>query len=212
MLWVYRRRLVTLALGVVKGDSASRVYLLLLAVATVPAAGAGVLGRSFFERTFDRPLVAASLLLATGAIVYSVKRSAPRARAERPNTVQALGVGVAQAVAILPGLSRSGLTVAAGAWWGVEVRRIAEFSFLLSIPAIAGAALLQLPHIGSMAAELGSVSLWAGFGAALMSGVLAIRIFLHMLATGTFHRFAYYCWAVGVAYLVAAAFVPELRG
>ena len=88
---------------------------------------------------------------------------------------------------------------------------MAEFSFLLSIPAIGGAALLQIPEMAEVGRAIGPLPLVGGFAAAVVSGVIAIRIFLAMLERKTFHRFAYYCWTVGVAYLVAAAIWPALR-
>lgn len=211
VLWVYRKRVAALATGLRRGDPASLRYLLLLLLASVPAGIAGVGGRELFEGAFDRPSLAAALLLFTGALVWTVKRSGPRAERSRPDPPDALGIGVAQAVAILPGVSRSGATVAAGTWLGVEVVRMAEFSFLLSVPAIGGAALLQVGELDSASAVLGTGPLVAGFAAALLSGVAAIRIFVRMLERRTFHRFAYYCWFVGLAYLAAAALIPELR-
>lgn len=211
VLWVYRGRVGALAMGLVRREAESVRYVLLLALASVPAGIVGLAGRDFFEGAFDRPVLAAAALLVTGGFVWSVKRTAEAAREPRPGPGAALGIGVAQAVAILPGISRSGATVATGTWLGVEVVRMAEFSFLLSVPAIGGAALLQVGELGAASAALGIPALAAGFGAALVSGIAAIRIFVRMLETRTFHRFAYYCWAVGLAYLLAAALVPALR-
>jgi undecaprenyl-diphosphatase len=119
-------------------------------------------------------------------------------------------IGVAQAAAILPGISRSGATVAMGAWRGVHPIAVAEFSFLMSVPAILGAGLLQLGDAGGVAGP-GSLPLVAGFAAALVAGVAAIRLFVRMLETGAFYRFSWYCWAAGSAYLIAALFQPALR-
>jgi undecaprenyl-diphosphatase len=80
----------------------------------------------------------------------------------------------------------------------------------MSVPAILGAGLLQLGDVGSVGGPR-SIVLGAGFAAALVAGVVAIRLFVRMLETGAFHRFAWYCWAAGSAYLVAAAFLPGLR-
>jgi undecaprenyl-diphosphatase len=96
-----------------------------------------------------------------------------------------------------------------GTWRGVQAVAAAEFSFLLSVPAILGAGLLQLADAGR--GGPGSVVLGAGFAAALVTGVAAIRLFVRMLEAGIFHRFAWYCWATGSAYLIAAVFVPGLR-
>lgn len=211
VLWVYRRRVFDLAAGALRGDGATWGYIGLLALASVPAALAGTLGRGFFEPYFERPVIAAALLLATGFLVWSVKFSAPKAKQDLPGPASALWVGVAQAAAILPGISRSGATLAVGTWRGVKAERMAEFSFLLSIPAIMGASLLQLGDARADLAANGSMALAVGFVSALFAGIVAIRIFVRMLRHGTFHWFAVYCWAAGGAYLVAALLFPNLR-
>jgi undecaprenyl-diphosphatase len=87
---------------------------------------------------------------------------------------------------------------------------VAEFSFLMSVPAILGAGLLQLGYVGN-GGRPESMVIAAGFASALVAGVAAIRLFVRMLEAGAFHRFAWYCWVAGSAYLVAAAFLPGLR-
>jgi undecaprenyl-diphosphatase len=211
ILWVYRAAVSRLIRGVIRGDRESLVYAGLLAVASVPAALAGTLAAGAFEGAYERPTVAAALLLVTGLWIWTIRRSSARARDTRPGVRAALAIGVAQALAILPGISRSGSTVATGAWLGVKVDRMAEFSFLLSLPAILGAGLLRLGGADSGLSAIGTVPLVVGFVTACLSGILAIRIFLSMLSRGTFHRFSYYCWGVGLAYLGAALLVPGLR-
>ena len=210
VMWVYRRRISELLRGLLQRDHSAVRYVGLLILATLPAVAVGLAGKDYLEAAFEKPIVAASLLLVSGLLAWSLKYSGPRAAADRPSWLQTVAVGVAQAVAILPGVSRSGATVATGAWLGVDVLKMAEFSFLMSIPAIAGAAVLQAGSIEAQALGLGAWPLVAGFAAACLSGVVAIRIFVWMLRSGTFHRFAYYCWAVGLGYL-AAAFIPTLR-
>lgn len=212
VLWVYRERVLALARGVVAGDRESWTYVLLLAVATVPIALVGFFGRSFLRRTFEEPMLAAALLLVTGGLDWSISKTASREGDERPDLRQSLGVGLSQAVAILPGISRSGITVATGTWLGVDPIRIAEFSFLMSVPAIAGAGVLELRNLEAATHQGGAGILALGFAAALICGILAIHLFLRMLERRTFHRFAYYCWTVGLLYLGAALLVPALRG
>lgn len=211
VVWVYRASLARIAAGTLRGDRSSLAYVGLLLLASVPAGLAGVLAGDALEGAFERPVVAAVLLLVTGAWIWTLRWTAARASDPRPGAGRALAVGVAQAVAILPGISRSGSTVATGAALGVEVERMAEFSFLLSLPAIAGAAALQLLEAGGEWRAIGALPLVVGFVAAGLSGVVAIRIFIAMLRKRTFHRFAYYCWSAGLAYLVAAALQPTLR-
>lgn len=209
VLWVYRRRVAELARGVLGGDREALIYVGLLALASIPAGVVGLTGREFFEATFERPLVAATLLLVSGLFAWSLRWTAPESDEETPGVVQAIGIGAAQAMAILPGISRSGATVAVGVASGVRPVRMAEFSFLLSVPAIAGAGLLEAGAV-SRAAASGGAALGVGFLAALVSGVLAIRLFVRALEMGAFHRFGYYCWAVGGAYLLAAWWLPGL--
>lgn len=211
VLWVYRARVAALAAGAARGERKAWTYIGLLVLATIPAGVVGFLAKDFFEGMFDRPAWAAGFLLVTGVLVWSIRRTAPRASAERPGPATAVWVGFAQALAILPGISRSGATVATGVWRGVDAVRMAEFSFLLSVPAILGAGLLQL---GALRATdpAGALPLAAGFVAALLTGILAIRLFVRMLEHRTFHWFALYCWVVGAGYLLAAAVWPGLRG
>lgn len=212
VVWVYRKRVGELARGALTGERASLAYVGLLLLASVPAGLAGVLAANFIEAQFERPLLTAGLLLVTGAIIYTLRWTVPRAQRPLPGPWRALAVGASQAAAILPGISRSGATLAAGTGLGVEPVRMAEFSFLLSVPAIAGAAVLQAGEFAVGVRDVGTAALALGFAAALLAGVAAIRLFVHMLRTRTFHRFAYYCWAVGLVYLAAAAAMPELRG
>jgi undecaprenyl-diphosphatase len=190
VLVVYRSRIVELVRGLLTGDRDSAAYVGLLVVASVPAAAVGLTARPFLEGTFERPSLAAGFL-------------------ERPNLLGAVVVGLAQALAILPGISRSGSTVAVGAGTGVSVVRMAEFSFLLSVPAIAGAALLQAMGGEVAWGTVGGTALIVGFVVATVAGILAIRLFVQMLRSRHFHW--YYCWLVGGAYLLAAAVSPGLR-
>ncbi|WP_423929399.1 undecaprenyl-diphosphate phosphatase [Candidatus Palauibacter sp.] len=210
--WEFRARLATLVRGAWSRDRRSLAYIGLLAVATLPAAAVGAWLGDALEPAFERPVIAAAMLLLTGGLVWSIRYFSRRATRGRPTLAGAVGIGLAQALAILPGISRSGSTVAAATAAGVDPRRAAEFSFLLSIPAIAGAGVLQAPALGEAGAVLGSVPLGAAFLTAALSGVLAIRIFLRMLELRVFHRFAWYCWIAGGAYLAAAAIWPALRG
>lgn len=211
VLWVYRARVGELAAGVVRGDRASLRYVGLLALASVPAAAVGLGFRERVEGAFDEPTAAAALLLVTGALVWSIRHTADAAEDPEPGAGQAIWAGLAQALALLPGISRSGSTMAAGVWRGVEPVRMAEFSFLMSVPAIGGAALLQMDGVEAAAAAGAIVPLAAGFAAALVAGVAAIHLFVRTLRARAFHRFGYYCWAVGGAYLLAAWLVPGLR-
>ena len=110
-------------------------------------------------------------------------------------------IGCAQACAILPGISRSGATVATALALGVAPAAAAEFSFLMSVIAISGAAVRELPELTSLAPEL-VAPLILGALAALVSGIAAIWLFVRLLERRGFYYFAYYTWAAGAAVLV----------
>jgi undecaprenyl-diphosphatase len=111
--------------------------------------------------------------------------------------VQAVLIGVAQALAILPGVSRSGMTVASGMRAGLSAVRAAEFSFLMAIPVIAGAGLLEARHLSGDIGVVGAGPLLLASVVAFLSGVWAIRLLVALLERGQFHRFAPYCFAIG---------------
>ena len=122
-----------------------------------------------------------------------------------PSVSQALIMGAAQAVSILPAISRSGATIAAGLWTGLPAAVAAEFSFLMSIIVIAGSGLLEARHLMSGAQAI-TPGLTAAFGAALLSGVASIYLLVALLRRGKFHYFAPYCAGLGILCLVWFAF------
>ena len=193
---VYWRTLLRLARGVLGGDRDAWRYVLLLAVATVPAGIAGVWFKDFFERLFESLFVVGIDFLITGTILWSTRNKLDGTA--EPKTGQALSIGVAQAFAIFPGISRSGSTISVALWMGIDPVRAAEFSFLMAIPAIAGAAVLQIPELSTDVTAIGSGPLLLGFICALVSGVAAIRLLIVLLQRRGFHRFAPYCWALGL--------------
>lgn len=206
ILTVYRTRVVDLAAGAMSGDGESWRYVGLVVAATIPAGLLGVFAKDRIEALFEDPLVPGVALLVTGAFLWSSRMAVDRAEGARPTWVAAVLIGVAQAFALVPGISRSGATVVAALWLGVEAREAAAFSFLMAVPAIAGAAVLQIPDL--QASGLGGLSLAVvllGSAVAAVVGVLAIRTFVAMLARRSFHFFAPYCWTVGAAYLLFLA-------
>jgi undecaprenyl-diphosphatase len=200
VLFVYWSRVVHLVLGTVRGDALARRDVGLLVLASIPAGLAGFLLADAFTRAFDSLAAVGCNFVVTGLLLWST-RWAPGPVIERPSAVKAGGIGVAQALAILPGISRSGTTIAGGLWLRVDPERAAEFSFLLAIPAIAGAAILQLRHLPASGSGLGWGPMIVSFMAALVSGVLAIRLLVATLRRAAFHRFAPYCWGIGVVTL-----------
>lgn len=177
-----------------------------IVVATVPGALAGWLLEDFFEGMFARPAAAAGFLLVTASILTLVE-SWSRREKELPQMtwLDALLVGLAQAAAILPGISRSGSTIAAGMARGQKRQHAARFSFLLSTPVILGAGLLQLTNLAEVGGLTGQLPmLVVGFLAALLAGLACIHFLLRYLQRRPLYPFAIYCALVGLGGLVLA--------
>ncbi len=178
----------------------------LLILATLPAVLAGVLLEDLVEGLLSTPAVVAAFLIVTGVLLFVSDRVGRKQRTlEQLNTLDAVSIGVAQACAIIPGLSRSGLTIAAGLFRGLTREEAARFAFLLALPITFGAAAQQVyiaARAGLSSADL--LPMLLGAGAALVAGYLAIRLLLGYVRSHSLRPFAYYCWVVGVAGLVLA--------
>lgn len=194
VLGVYGRDLVGLLTGALRGERRPLRTVGLLALASVPAAAVGLLLGDLVEESFGSPLLASLMLIVTGTVLFAAGK-VRRGGAELPGTASALLVGVAQALSLLPGLSRSGLTISGGLLTGLRQDSAARFSFLLAIPAIAGAGLLKL--VSAETASIPTASLVVGLVVSALVGYLALRVLLRFLQQGRFHSFCYYCWVVG---------------
>jgi undecaprenyl-diphosphatase len=204
VLIVYGGRLWSVAAGALRGRRDDLRYAALLAVATVPAGLVGVLLNDAVERAFDSLAAVGAGFLVTGTTLWFTRRATGTPGEGRPRWLDALAIGAAQAVAILPGISRSGSTVSAGLWCRLGPARAAEFSFLMAVPVIAGAALLESRDMAASIGAVGAVPLAAGCAVALVSGVWAIRFLVAVLQRGRLHGFAPYCWVVGALTLAVA--------
>jgi undecaprenyl-diphosphatase len=181
-----------------------------IVLGSLPAALAGFLLENFFEGLFGKPAAAAALLLVTAGILALSERLSHAVRPlRRINMLDALTIGFAQALAIMPGISRSGTTIAAGMARGIEREAAARFSFLLSTPVILGAGLYKLLDLNA-AGGMGELAgaLVVGFFAAAITGYLCIRWLLHFLARRPLYLFAIYCLLFGLFNLC----VVVLRG
>lgn len=196
----YRKRITTLVRGALRGEPHAWRYASKLVIGTLPAVALVLVAGDFLESMFETPAVAGVALLVTGGFLWTTRTTLPRAHGPEPGWGAAFVIGCAQAVAIVPGISRSGATVTAALALGVEPLAAAEFSFLLGVVAIAGAAVRMIPDLGGVTgAEL--VPLGIASVAALVSGLLALWLFVMLLRKQAFHRFAFYVWPVGAAFL-----------
>jgi len=204
VLAFYAKDIISLAGGALRLRKPELTLLGLLAVASIPAGVVGMLFEKALERLFDSPLAVSLLLVANGAILFwggrarAARRPDPQGPGSPPGAGPALAAGLAQAVAVLPGISRSGSTISALMRRGVGPVRAARFSFLLSIPAVAGAGLLQAVH--GFPPGSPSISMLAiGFLVSFLVGLASLAVLLGVLAKGRLWLFGAYCAAAGAA-------------
>jgi undecaprenyl-diphosphatase len=186
--------------------------LLAILIGTIPAALLGFLLQDFFESLFGQPLTVALFMIVTGLLLVFAERWTKTHQQGRPmeklSYWDALLVGVGQALAIAPGISRSGSTISAGLARGLDRPTAARFSFLLGTPIIFGAGLLKLKDLVEMGVSGAGVTPMAvGFLTAFLSGFLAIRYLLRYLQNHTLYIFAYYVWAVALFSLARYFFI-----
>ena len=168
-------------------------------LATIPVGIVGVLFEDSVDALFSGALyVPAFFLFVTGTILYLSQRiTSGKINYDTITKKEALFMGLGQACAILPGLSRSGTTIAAGLTIGLDKEFAAKFSFILSIPAILGAFVLQLKDIGS-AMDVNFLPVILGFAASIIAGYMAIKWMLDLIQNKSLDIFAYYCWLMGI--------------
>jgi len=204
ILVFYRARVLELLRGVLGRETNAFRYTGKLALATLPAVIVGLFFKDAVEAIFDAPWTAGAGLLVTGAFLFTTRATQASAHAVEPGWAAALCIGCAQALAIAPGISRSGTTLAVSLAFGVAPLAAAEFSFLLGIIAITGAAVLMLPDaIGAPADTLRP--LWVAALVAAFSGLAALGLLVRLLRARRFHWFAGYTWAAGLAFLAYLA-------
>jgi undecaprenyl-diphosphatase len=182
----------------VTSDEERRVVFLI--IATIPGAVAGLLVKDLAESTFRAPALTAVALIVMGTGLWAADRFARKDRVLRDLTWRdALLIGCAQVFALIPGVSRSGSTITAGRTLGLDRQSAAIFSFLMSMPITAAAALVKVPEAlreGGLTPSLG-----AGILAAGISSWLAIAVLLRYVSSQSYAVFAVYRWVLGIVVL-----------
>lgn len=168
--------------------------IMLLIIGTIPAGVAGFLFEDAFEAMFGDVKAVGLQLIISGVICLLIDKA--QTKKKEISYTDSFLIGIGQAIAIIPGISRSGSTIFAAVKRGIKREEAAEFSFFLSIPAIAGAILLQTLKHGA-STEIDPTFYIAGFLTALIFGFLSIKVLLNMLKQKQFKYFAIYCFIIG---------------
>jgi len=188
-----------------ESDEHLKLALLILA-GSVPTALIGLGLKNFEEVLFSSARLVGIMLLVTGTILWGSRRFYRTGNADIPlDLKRALIIGVSQGLAVIPGISRSGTTIACGMFCGLDRQTAARFSFLLSIPAILGAECLSIAESLDQGVELDDAIIY-GTLVAFVSGLVALKLLIRLVHAGKFHLFAPYCWLLGILVLLSAIF------
>jgi undecaprenyl-diphosphatase len=209
VLWYFRVEWVRLTqsgfalLRTRRADTEEKQRVLFIVIATIPAAIAGVLLEEYAESTFRSPTLIALTLIVMGIVLWAADRYVPRDRPLRQMRVRdAILIGLAQIFALVPGVSRSGSTMTAGRGLRFDRQSAAVFSFLMSMPITAAAAVLKAPTL--LRAD-DRMTLIVGIVAAAASGWLAIAVLLRYVTRHSYGVFALYRLALGAGVLALVA-------
>jgi undecaprenyl-diphosphatase len=173
-------------------------YFGLIVLATIPTVIIGILIKEWMKVYFDVIWVVAVTLLINSFILWSTWWAPRERRKEKGNWLDALWIGIAQGISILPGISRSGATISTALWLKVKPQEAVRFSFLLAIPAILGASVLLFPEMLAVLSKEMWPAMGVGFVSAFISGYAAICILFKVTLRGQFHYFAFYTFVLAI--------------
>ena len=178
----------------------------LIIVGSIPTAFIGLFLKDAIESIFRGTLFVGIFLIITGLLLYySERQRHGTIKEDRMSFVQAIIIGICQGLAVLPGISRSGATISSGLCLGLEREYAARYSFLLSIPAVLGAGVLQIKDITTI--DVSFIVLIAGFLSSVIFGYLAIKLLMKMIKGWSLNIFAFYCWIVGILTVIFSIIV-----
>ncbi len=201
--------------GLIQQDK-NLLMALMIITGSVPTAVIGLVLKKFEDVLFASSILVGFMLILTGTILWlsrkyyktpeEISGQAPDQSADSAGTASGIKkagiIGMVQGLAVIPGISRSGSTIAAGLFVGLDRDTAARFSFLLSIPAIVGAELLGVKEMIETGSSIDSVTLYATL-ASFITGLAALKILIKLVHSGRFHLFAPYCWLVGALVLLS---------
>jgi undecaprenyl-diphosphatase len=203
--WLYRQKIVDLLKGFFSGDMHARRFAVNVFLAFLPAVVIGIFAVDFIKQVLFSPLVVACALIIGGLIIFAVE-----AKEFKPRTIeatditfkQAILVGFAQCLAMIPGTSRSGATIIGGMLSGLSRKAATEFSFFLAMPTMLGAATYDLIRNASVLSSDNMMNIAAGFAAAFIAALLVVKALVKFVEKHTLRVFAWYRVILGVVLLI----------
>lgn len=211
----FRKKLIRIIVGIFKKEKEQCLYAFYVILASIPTAIIGIGFKDTLESLFVNPRAVSIALLVTGTFLFLTRfaKNTDQEEFASMNWWKALLIGFVQGIACIPGISRSGSTISSMLFLKVNRKFAGEFSFLMSIPAVGGAALLDFKHwiecqganaLVESCRDAGAfnLALLAGMVVAFISGLFALRWLISFLQKGKLHHFAWYVWAVGIIGLI----------
>jgi undecaprenyl-diphosphatase len=195
ILIIFYKDILRVVSSVFNDDKEGKKLLLLLALSTIITAIIGLLFQDFFESLFTNIKAVGIALIATAILLFSVKLVKVN-RKKAMGISDAIIIGLMQGIAIIPGISRSGTTISAGLLRGIDRELAIRFSFLLFIPAIIGATILQLNDF--VIEEINIMPMIVGLIVSVIVSYITVKMLIKIIKTHKFYMFGYYCLAVGL--------------
>jgi undecaprenyl-diphosphatase len=200
----FREKIFSLLTGIVAGNKAALTYVALMVLSGIPTGIIGFAGKQFFKGLFGQPFVVSILIVVTGIFLFIASRQ--KDLHGEVDAKRAFVIGIAQGIAVAPGISRSGSTIGTALLMGVKPKEAAEFSFLIGIPAMVIAS--TLTFMEEPAGSLGIGPLVVAVVAAFLAGYASIGLFMRVLQENRLYYFAIYCVIAGTVF----AILTHLRG
>jgi undecaprenyl-diphosphatase len=201
LILYFRKKILSVLMGIVVGDRSALYYAALIVLSGIPTGIIGFAGKQFFKGLFGQPFVVSILLIITGIFLFIASRQ--KNQKAEVDAKSALLIGIAQGIAVAPGISRSGATIGTGLLLGIKPRDAAEFSFLIGIPAMTIASVLTF--LEEPASGTGFAPLLAAIIAAFLAGYASIGLFMKWLQENRFYYFALYCVIAGSIFAVVTS-------
>ncbi len=202
ILAFYWRDILKITIGVFRGEKSALRFALLIFIGCLPAAILGLTAKDQLEGVYSDPRFVSCMLMVTGLFLIGSHFAKPGKK--QIGWLSGLLIGFSQALAMLPGISRSGSTIGTARFLGIEPKEAAEYSFLMSAPLLAGVSLLALIDLLKNGNSSGNTVMELGFGFVISAGVgyFSIKWLVSLLQRGRFWRFGIYCLAMGIGTFV----------
>ncbi|MBC8213152.1 MAG: undecaprenyl-diphosphatase UppP [Candidatus Marinimicrobia bacterium] len=201
ILIYYRKEILDLVLGIIRNQKSEKNYTITIVIATIPAVIVGLLFEEQIDSLFSDPfahILASIALIATSVVLFSTKNIANKDSIKITFSI-AFFIGLAQVVAIIPGISRSGMTIATGLFLGLASKDATKFSFMMAIPVLFGAGILKLDDALNLISAENIVPIFVGFVASAVVGYIVIAWLVSLVSRNKLWMFSIYCLLIGLA-------------